>query len=164
MEKYITSKWWPFSFGAGSKEIEELQQSGSYQPRKIYEKNEKIKLAIDALKDRTFAQTEDEHLAFCDLYHKLIESHDGGTADKYFILHDLQSYWDAQVKVEELYKDELKWAEFALQNIAGMGYFSTDRSVADYAKLIWGIEPMPTDKDELKKVRYDYESHNRCTI
>ena len=164
MEQAITPEWWPFGFGASVEEITLMKSEQSYHSKDIYENNSQIKRAVDSLRDRTFAQTDEEHQAFSDLYHKLIEAHYGGPPDRYFTLCDLWSYWLTQIKVEQLYQDPLKWAEFALQNIAGMGYFSTDRSIHDYAELVWGIKPCPLDQEQLDRVRYDYASHNRCNI
>lgn len=162
MEQEITPKWWPFAFGSSIEQINKMKADQSYHSRDIYENNLQIKRAVDSLRDRTFAQTDEEHQVFSDLYHKLIETHYGGPPDRYFTLMDLSSYWDTQLKVEELYKTPLLWAEYALHNIAGMGKFSTDRSIHDYAELVWGIKPCPLDQEMLDRVRYDYAMHNRC--
>lgn len=162
MEQEITPQWWPFAFGCTSDEIAQMKASGSYKSREIYESNPKIKRAVDSLRDRSFAQTDAEHQIFSDLYHKLIETHYGGPPDRYFTLKDLQAYYDAQQKVEELYRKKRLWAEYAIHNIAGMGKFSSDYSIHNYAKLIWDIEPCPLDQELLDRVRYDYAIHNRC--
>jgi starch phosphorylase len=162
MEEEITADWWPFSFGCTADQIAQLKANHSYSSKDIYDNNPKIKSAVDALRDRSFAQTEEEHQVFSDLYHKLIEMHYGESPDRYFTLKDLQSFYDTQLKVEELYKSPKKWAEFALNNIARMGKFSTDFSIHNYASLIWGIEPCPLDQELLDRVRYDYSVHNRC--
>lgn len=161
MEEEVGSDRWPFAFGASSEKIAEMRANGSYQPRRVYEQNPLIKKAVDALADHTFAQTDEEHTSFQHLYRTLLEG-DGRGPDPYFVLYDLQSYWDAQKKVEALYKEPEKWAEMVIYNIAGMGKFSSDRAVYDYAKLVWEIEPVPLDPDLLERARYDYASHNRC--
>ncbi len=161
MEEEITSQWWPFAFGANAEQIKELHNNNSYNPRQIYESNDKIRHAVDALRDRTFAQTEEENQVFGDLYHKLIEMHYGGPPDRYFTLLDLQSYYETQQKVEKFYKDPILWAEYAIHNIAGMGKFSSDNSVHTYANLIWDIKPCPIVQEILDKVKYDYQITNR---
>ncbi len=163
MEQEITAKWWPFSFGCSVEEIAKMKADHSYRSREIYDSNPQIKRAVDALRDRTFAQTDEEHQVFSDLYHKLIETHYGESPDRYFTLKDLWSYWETQKKVEELYKTPYLWAEYALHNIAGMGKFSTDISIDNYAELVWGITKCPLDQELLERVRYDYASHNRCS-
>lgn len=162
MEEEVTSQWWPFSFGCTSDQIEKMKEEGDYKAHDIYESNLAIKRAIDSLRDRSFAQNDQEHQAFSDLYHKLIEMHYGGPPDRYFTLKDLQSYYDTQLKVEELYKKPRLWAEYAIHNIAGMGKFSSDFSIHNYASKIWNIEPCPLDQELLDRVRYDYAIHNRC--
>lgn len=162
MEQEITSKWWPFAFGCTSDETAEMRANGSYQSREIYENNPRIKRAVDTLRDRTFAQNDEEHQALGDLFHKLIETHYGAAPDRYFTLKDLQDYWDTQQRVEELYTKKKLWAEYAIQNIAGMGKFSSDFSIHNYAEEIWGIKPCPIDQELLDRVRYDYAINNRC--
>lgn len=157
MEQEITPQWWPFAFGCSTEEINQARSAG-YQSKTIYEADPQIKKAVDALRDRTFAQTEEEHQVFSDLFHKLIETHYGGPPDRYFTLKDLRSYFETQRKVEELYKKPRVWAEYAIHNIAGMGKFTTDNSVYNYANLIWGIEPCPLDTAILDRVRYDYKA------
>lgn len=157
MEKEVTPEWWPFAFGCSAEEIMEAVAAG-YQPKNIYESDLQIKKAVDALRDRTFAQTEEENQVFNNIYHKLIESNQGWPADRYFTLKDLRSYYETQKQVEELYKKPHLWAEYAIHNVAGMGKFSIDNSVKNYASLVWGIEPCPLDKDILERVRYEYKA------
>jgi glycogen phosphorylase len=161
MEKEISSQWWPFAFGSTSEEITQMKAAGTYSSKDIYESNPKIKRAVDALRDRSFAQDNEEHEVFGDLYHKLIEMHYGGAPDRYFTLKDLQEYYDMQQKVEELYNQPLLWAQYAMHNIAGMGKFSSDYSIQEYAK-IWGIAECRIDSELLDRVRYDYAIHTRC--
>lgn len=162
MEQEITSKWWPFSFGCSSDEIQKMKAENSYSSREIYENNPQIKRAVDALKDHSFANTDEEHQIFSDLYHKLIEMHYGGPPDTYFTLKDLQSYYETQNRVEELFQNPAKRAETAIHNMAGMGKFSSDNAVHNYAQLVWGIQPCPLNQELLDSVRYDYALHTRC--
>jgi len=164
MRQEITEQWWPFAFGASSDEIATLQASGSYNPTSIYEHNAKIRRALDSLRDRTFATNDAEHLVFCDLFHKLLESHYGGPPDRYFTLLDLQSYHETQKKVESLYLQPLRWAEFAIHNIAGMSKFSTDYSIKNYCDKIWGLTPCPEDDEILERIRYEYSLVDQCRI
>lgn len=164
MHQEITDRWWPFGFGKLARENQELRQSGSYNPWDIYMHNPAIRAAVDGLRDRTFAETEQEHQAISSLYHALLENVHGAPADRYFVLSDIQSYYDTQKKVEEFYLDTPKWAEYAINNIASMGKFSTDESIHNYAKLVWEIQPCPVDHEELEKVRLDYSEHDKCRI
>ena len=60
--------------------------------------------------------------------------------DQYFVLKDLFSYAEAQEKVAKLYQDKLGWAKMSLMNIANSGYFSSDRTIEQYAKEIWHLK------------------------
>jgi starch phosphorylase len=162
MREQITDQWWPFSFGCSSEEIAKMTAEGSYNPSEIYNSNSKIKRAVDTLRDRTFAKTEEEHQAFSDLYHKLMEMHYGCSPDRYYVLKDLQSYYETQLKVEELYQDPLKWAEYAIHNIAGMGMFSSDETTQRYCKEIWGITPCEVQDDVFERVKHEYSLMDIC--
>ena len=54
---------------------------------------------------------------------------------------DFTSYVETQMKVDEFYKNKEEWAKASLANIANMGYFSSDRSIIDYAEKIWNVKP-----------------------
>lgn len=164
MRQEVTDQWWPFAFGSSAEEIAKMRQDRTYSSQEVYLKNPQIKQALDTLRDHTFATNEAEHVAFNDLYHQLIESHYGGDADRYFVLHDLEGYYHVQKKVEELYANREKWAEYAIHNIAGMGFFSTDRSIQDYCKKIWEVPPCPVDETILERLYHEYESVDQCRV
>ena len=73
------------------------------------------------------------------------------------------SYYSVQKKVEELYQNPHKWAEFSMRNMAGMGPFSSDVSIKNYA-MYCGLEVCPPDPVILAKVRQEYSEHDRCRI
>ncbi|MEH0833439.1 glycogen/starch/alpha-glucan phosphorylase, partial [Pectobacterium cacticida] len=62
--------------------------------------------------------------------------------DHYQLLADYRSYVDTQDRVDELYQNQDEWARCTIQNIANMGYFSSDRTIAEYAREIWNIKPI----------------------
>lgn len=157
MRQAVTDQWWPFNFGASAEE-----NRAPYQAWDIYIQDDAIRRAIDSLKDGTFAETKEEIDAFASLHHHLIEC--GAASDTFKVLKDLRDYYNTQVKVEALFAQPLAWAEAAIHNIAGMGSFSTDESIRNYAKDIWGIEPCPPNADILAKVREEYSQHDRCRI
>ncbi len=164
MREEITDRWWPFAFGCSTEEIDKMKAENSYRPKDLYEANSKIRRAVDSLRDHSFANNEAEHQAFSDLYHKLMESHYGGPADRYFTLQDLDSYYQTQKRVEELYQNPFQWAEYAIHNIAGMGKFSTDISIKNYCDKIWGLTPCPSDDEILERVRHEYSVIDKCRI
>jgi starch phosphorylase len=158
MHANVTDQWWPFGFGRSAEENRALHESGSYNPRAIYDANTKIKQAVDMLVDGSLAQTPEEQEALRALHHTLLDS------DNYFVLGDMESYMEAQRKVEALYLEPNKWAEYALQNIAHMKRFSTDESIRNYANIVWGLLPEPVDPEELAQVRLQYSQHDKCRI
>ncbi len=162
MREAVGNTWWPFSFGRTAQENEELR--GHYNPWDIYMHNLPIRQAIDALRDHTFAINDEEHAAFTSLYKSLLEPENNHLLDPYFVVSDLQAYYDTQKKVEELYATPDKWAQHAIHNIAGMGRFSSDNSIHNYAKLIWNLPPCPLGSKELARVRDEYSEHDRCRI
>lgn len=161
MRQAITDQWWPFVFGASAEEIEKMQVEHSYHPKDIYNTNIQIRDALNSLRDYTFATNEQEHQAFNGLFQKIVEGFYGSSPDRYFILHDLASYFETQKKVEALYENPLLWAEYALHNIAGMGRFSADVSIVNYCEKIWGLQPCPTDEEILRRVEYEYRLYSR---
>lgn len=156
MREEVTNEWWPFRFGATAQEISEMKAKQSYKAWDIYQSNPKIKRAVDALRDHSLATQESEHQSLSSLYYALLEGSYGSIADRYFVLKDLQNYYDTQTKVDALYQTPLKWAEYALHNIAGMGKFSTDRSIEEYAKNIWDLHPCPVDPDLYNRAKMAY--------
>ncbi len=164
MNEEVTDQWWPFGFGCSAKEINALKNNNLYNPKEICNQNPKIKRAVDSLRDHTFANDDAEHLAFSDLYHKLMESHYGGPPDRYFTLKDLESYYKTQLEVENLYQKPNLWAEYAIHNIAGMSKFSTDNSIKNYCEKIWGISPCLLDNEILERIRHEYSIVDKCRI
>ncbi|MEM8728016.1 MAG: glycogen/starch/alpha-glucan phosphorylase, partial [Chlamydiota bacterium] len=157
MRQKITNKWWPFMFGAGSGDNLEMRRSNSYDPHEIYAHNPQIRQVVDALQNRFLIENDAEHQA-------LMTVHDALDSDRFFVLNDLISYYETQKRVEALYQQPHRWAEFALHNMAGMGSFSADVSIKNYAEKIWNLKPCPADLDELNRVRKEYSEHDRCRI
>lgn len=164
MRQEVGDQWWPFSFGASADQIHEMQVQMSYDPSAYLLSHPKIKRAVDALQDGSLATTEEEQQSLMDIRNKLLVSHYGGPPDRYFTLYDLESYYQTQLKVEELYKDAERWAEFAIHNIAGMGKFSTDTSIRNYAEKEWDLTPCPPDPEILERYRDEFGKIDKCRI
>jgi starch phosphorylase len=164
MREHIGDAYWPFKFGKSASEIESTQKNKSYNPDKIYSENPRIAKALEALRDRSLAENEAEHETLCDIYTSLLEGAPHSSPDKYFVLADLEEYYNTQKKVEALYKDPHQWAQYALFNISGMGSFSSDVSIKNYAEEIWHLTQMPLAKEELDKLRHEYSELDRCRI
>ena len=157
MRENVTNEWWPFLFGASSRDNLEMRRSRSYNPQEIYANIPQIKQVVDALQDRSLVENDAEHKA-------LMAVHNSLNSDRFFVLNDLMSYYNTQKKVEALYQEPHRWAEFALHNMAGMGSFSADVSIKNYAEKIWDLKPCPPDSEELNQVRKEYSEHDRCRI
>ncbi len=155
MREAVTDQWWPFKFGASKEEIEALHNEMKYDPKKIYEENGKIKKALDALKNDTFAENDYEKQITHQFYHYLVE---GFNPDPYFVLHDLEPYYQTQLKVEDLYSRPLEWAKFAIYNVAAMTPFSSDVAIQNYAENIWKIAPQEMEPDTLSQVKKEFDS------
>lgn len=158
MRQLIGDQAWPFRFGATTDEIEGLKRSGTYNAWDIYQRNSAIKRAVDSLRDRSLAVSEQDHQSLSALYYALLEGAQGQKADRFFVLYDLESYYNTQKRVEELYRTPHLWAEYALRNIAGMGYFSTDRAIHEYSSKIWQVDPLGIDPAGLQKINTEYNS------
>lgn len=158
MRQMVGDRWWPFRFGATADEIDGLRRS-HYRSWDEYSRNPKIRAAVDALRDGSFAVSEQERLTFQELYSNLLEGGFGGAPDRYFVLHDLPAYAQTQRRVDELYSTPALWAECALHNIAGMGYFSTDRAIREYAEQVWNLQPLKPDAELIHRIRESYAEH-----
>lgn len=156
MRERVGDVHWPFRFGATEDQLKQLRQEG-YSPGKVAANHPPIAAAIEALRDRTFARDEEEHRAFSAIYDALLSGQGGQPADRYFVVYDLPDYIRAQQSVEQQYLDSSRWARLALNNIAGMGYFTTDRSIKNYAEKIWKLAPIEVDATLWQQCRRDHE-------
>jgi starch phosphorylase len=63
--------------------------------------------------------------------------------DHYQLLADYDAYLEAQARVDVLFREPQAWARAAVLNVAGMGMFSSDRTIREYAREIWKLQPQP---------------------
>ncbi|HLX25975.1 MAG TPA: glycogen/starch/alpha-glucan phosphorylase [Candidatus Cybelea sp.] len=122
-----------FLFGLSASEV--AQAPNWYDPQAYYERDPEIRAALDAIFSDTFNPAEPG--IFEPLRPVL------STIDRYLHLADLQSYLDAQQRLEALYGDPHAWASKAIVNVASSGKFSSDRTISEYAREIWGVVPCP---------------------
>ncbi|MCC8192921.1 MAG: glycogen/starch/alpha-glucan family phosphorylase [Ruminococcus sp.] len=114
------------TFGMTAEEV--VARKSSYHPEKYYNENGIIRAAVDRMTGGINGNT------FEEVANSLKYS------DPYMVLADFDSYAHAQSVSSELYRDQKKWQQMSLANIAGAGIFSADRSVEDYARDIWGLK------------------------
>jgi starch phosphorylase len=126
-----------FIFGLTAEEVEALRPN--YSPYEYYLKDPEIRGALDLLFSGHFNFGEPG--IFEPIREVLFDK-----GDHYFHLADLRSYADAQDKVVALYKKPAAWNEKAILNVAKAGKFSSDRTIAEYARDIWGVKPIKIKK------------------
>ena len=121
-----------FIFGLNADEVAALKERG-YNPREYYHGNPELKLALDMIAGDAFSPDNP------DLFKPIVDSLlDQG--DHYLLLADYASYVACQEEVSALYLDQDEWARRAILNAAGMGKFSSDRTIAEYASEIWDVQ------------------------
>ncbi|KGA22810.1 glycogen phosphorylase [Pectobacterium brasiliense] len=123
-----------FIFGNTADQVEALRQNG-YNPRQYYDQDEELHRVLTQITTGVFSP--DDSRRYSDLFDSLVNF-----GDYYQLLADYRSYVDTQDRVDELYAKKDEWARCAVQNIASMGYFSSDRTIGEYAEDIWNIKPI----------------------
>ncbi len=119
-----------FVFGLRADAVANLKAVG-YDPRWIAAQNASLKAVLDAIGSGAFSPGEPQR------YRALV---DGLlNRDTYLLLADFADYVATQSRVDVLYRDPKAWNASALRNIAGMGFFSADRTVAEYAAKVWSV-------------------------
>jgi len=129
-----------FPFGATVEEINKIK--AKYDPEKIYKADKNIKRAVDALADKKITDEDpkaDWEGAVAELKIALLKGKHWHAPDHYFLLHDFNDYQEKRLAAIRATKDELAFAKMCLENIAGAGKFSSDRTIQQYAKEIWFI-------------------------
>lgn len=120
-----------FIFGNTASEVEALRRDG-YDPHTIFENDTELHQALTQIGTGKFSPQEPGR--YRDVLDTLINF-----GDYYQVLADYRSYVDCQDTVDELYRNPREWTTKAMHNIANMGYFSSDRTVQEYADHIWHI-------------------------
>ncbi len=132
-----------FTFGMSSDEVSSLAKSG-YNPRVSYQHNPGLREALSMINTGYF--NRDKPHLYNDLYNSLVFE------DKYMLLEDFASYVECQQRVIKTWQDPEKWTRMSILNTAASGKFSSDRTIAEYAKDIWELEPVTVELPD-KKVR-----------
>ena len=121
-----------FAFGKTADEIAKLQATG-YDPRRILESNAELRRVID-------------RIASWGHYGAIVEALT--VRDRYFHCLDFASYVETQKRAADAWLQRGEWARRSILNTARSGPFSSDRTVAEYAREIWGVEPVPVSVDQ----------------
>lgn len=122
-----------FLFGLTADEVFDFKAKG-YNPREAYEENSELKLAIDSIGLGMFSDGD------AALFQPIIESllrH-----DEYLLLVDYADYIASSELAAKAYQDHDRWTRMSILNTARCGFFSSDRSMRQYCKEIWQVEPV----------------------
>jgi starch phosphorylase len=124
-----------FIFGNTVEEVERLRQEG-LRPREFYDRSPVVRRILDAFRGDRLSPGAPGRFEW--VFRTLVEEW-----DPYFHLADLEAYLAAQEEAARLYQDRHAWARKAILNVARMGKFSSDRTIQEYARDIWGVVPVP---------------------
>ncbi|QSF50145.1 MULTISPECIES: glycogen/starch/alpha-glucan phosphorylase [unclassified Thermosynechococcus] len=127
-----------FLFGLTAQEVMSLKAEG-YNPCEYYNSNPMLKKVIDSLISDYFNPREP------GLFEPIVSSL--LNEDPYMLLADYQSYVDCQQRVAQAFREKSHWTQMSILNVARMGKFSSDRTIAEYCKDIWHVKPVPVSLD-----------------
>ncbi|KAM9147462.1 glycogen phosphorylase, liver form [Pangshura tecta] len=121
-----------FIFGMRIQDVEELDKKG-YNAQEYYDKLPELKQAIDQIKSGFFSPTQPD--LFNEVTNMLFHH------DRFKVFADYEAYVKCQDKVSQLYMNAKEWTKMVIRNIAASGKFSSDRTIKEYARDIWNVEP-----------------------
>ncbi len=125
-----------FIFGNNTAQVTAIRQAG-HRPMDIYRDDPALKEALDRIDSGFFSPGERPR--YHDIFNSLL--HYG---DHYLLLADYADYVATQKRVDALYLNSDEWQRKAILNVAGMGPFSADRTISDYANDTWNIRTHTT--------------------
>ncbi|WP_300450986.1 glycogen/starch/alpha-glucan phosphorylase [Accumulibacter sp.] len=123
-----------FIFGNNTAQVNAIRQAG-HRPMDIYRDDPALKEALDRIDSGFFSPGERPR--YHDIFNSLL--HYG---DHYLLLADYADYVATQKRVDALYLNADEWQRKAILNVAGMGPFSADRTISDYANDTWNIRTL----------------------
>ena len=121
-------------FGLRADDVALVKHENTYDVWRKYNENANIQKVVNSFVDSTFSNDPKD---FKQIYNELMFKN-----DEYLLLADFEAYSHAQKNIEERYRNKEEWAKTCLINIAQSGYFSSDRTIKQYADEIWNIEPV----------------------
>jgi len=121
-------------FGLTAEEVAERRLNG-YQPRSLIEASPELQQALSAIASGVFSP--DDRDRYRNLVADLYEN------DWFMVAADFDSYSAAQRRVDDIWNDKAKWNDMAIRNTANVGWFSSDRTIRQYAGEIWKVPAKP---------------------
>jgi starch phosphorylase len=122
-----------FLFGATAGEIREMKSAG-YHPEMCYKDDDELHQVIDLVRSGVFSNGD------ANLFGPLVDSL--LTRDEFMLLHDYRAYIDCQESVSRRYADRDAWVRSSILNTARIGKFSSDRSIRQYCREVWKVQPV----------------------
>jgi len=123
-----------FLFGLAAEEVAEIRARG-YRPMGLYETDAELHEAIDLIRSGFFSRGD------ATLFQPLVDNLLG--SDLYLVLADFRSYAECHERVGEAYRDAERWTRMSILNTARCGKFSSDRTIREYCRDIWHVDPVP---------------------
>ena len=121
-----------FIFGLKTAEVQAKRNQKSYRPWEYYARNPHLKRVVDSFSSKRFCPDEPDLFAW--IFANILDAN-----DEHVHLADFAPYAEAQEKAGTTFRDRDSWTRMAILNVARMGKFSSDRTVAEYARDIWNI-------------------------
>ncbi|HYE52762.1 MAG TPA: glycogen/starch/alpha-glucan phosphorylase [Azospirillaceae bacterium] len=123
-----------FIFGMTADEVAELRQSGRFNPREVIANNPRLKRALDMISSGVFSPGDPQR--FRPIVEGLYNS------DFFLVTADFEDYCNVHAEACELYRDREEWTRKAILNTTRVGWFSSDRTIMEYAEDIWDVHPV----------------------
>ena len=124
-----------FLFGLSVDEVLRYYSQGGYSAYELYENDARIKRVVDCVGSGLYGRVPQDD--FAGIIRSLLNYN-----DEFFVLRDFDSYTAAQQRVDAAYRNRNAWNAMSIANIAAAGHFSSDNTIAQYAKEIWKLEPV----------------------
>ena len=119
-------------FGLRAEEAANYYAHGGYNPGEISDRDPRVHKMMTQLIDGTFKDSKGNSVYFWSIYDALVVH-----GDEYFVLKDFAPYIEAWENLDHIYGDKMRWGKMSLMNIAKSAYFSSDRTIREYADEIW---------------------------
>jgi len=132
-----------FIFGLKVNEVTDARNtSGGPIDKRLYE-------VIRSIHSYQWADEETTAKRFCPLIHDIQFGR-----DYYLVAREFPSYVETQNRIDETWKDKYKWTTMCINTISGMGKFSSDRTILEYAEGIWNLKPCRVPVDNVGKTHH----------
>jgi len=126
-----------FIFGLKAEEVQAMRRQRSYRPGESYDRDSRVRRVADAFRSTRFSPGEPNLFAW--ISDTVLDPN-----DEHFHLADFPAYLGAHGRAAEAFRDRQLWSKMSILNVSRIGKFSSDRTIAEYAREIWNIESVGT--------------------